>query len=143
MFVDQFSAIISNTPYIDQLQKKTQKRKYSKYELLKQVFGENFSLKWFLPLNSTHQLKEHFQAELTVRWQDDFMSNQFENEKTGNHPHHAVLYSDTHQSSEQTNNNNQSIHTNFIEYRSALERFTQLTDSSESEDETDGNDLID
>lgn len=71
MLCDQFGAIFDNTPYIDSLQgKKGTKVKRgliadseslilllqrTKMESLVEVFGENFSYRWFLPLSPTAQ----------------------------------------------------------------------------------------
>jgi len=136
MFVDQVSAIISNTPYIDQLQNKMSKTKHSKYRLLRQVFGEPLSIRWLLPLAQTEELHQQFQQELTVIWQEDYMQTHFQNEKHL----HFVPHQRSQRSIESDINQNDATphpytnHNNYIEYRSALERFTQLTSPSDSDD---------
>lgn len=48
MFFDQLSAIFENTPGIDAMQNKKGEQK-PKYEAVKDVFGEGFGIRWFLP----------------------------------------------------------------------------------------------
>lgn len=57
MLFDQLTAIFENTPGIDALQQKKGIKKGSKYQALKEVFGEAFNWKWFLPLNLPTQSK--------------------------------------------------------------------------------------
>jgi len=63
MMFDQFSAIFDNTPGVDALQNKHGPKR-SRYQSLKEVFGEPFSWRWFLPLSIPKQIHEDFQFEL-------------------------------------------------------------------------------
>jgi len=65
MMFDQFSAIFDNTPGIDALQNK-HGQKRGRYASLKEVFGEKFSWRWFLPLKLPSKVYEDFQSELLV-----------------------------------------------------------------------------
>uniref|UniRef100_A0A6U3ANU8 Palmitoyltransferase n=2 Tax=Lotharella globosa TaxID=91324 RepID=A0A6U3ANU8_9EUKA len=59
MGADQFEAISKNTPYIDRLQGKRGKAR-PLLENLRDVFGEPFSWKWFLPLPPPQQQRQQF-----------------------------------------------------------------------------------
>jgi len=63
MMFDQFSAIFDNTPAIDALQNRHGVKR-GKYESLRDVFGESFSWKWFLPLEMTAKMRMDFEAEV-------------------------------------------------------------------------------
>jgi len=63
MMFDQFSAIFDNTPGVDALQNK-HGAKRGRYQSLKDVFGEPFSWRWFLPLSIPKQIEDDFQYEL-------------------------------------------------------------------------------
>lgn len=64
MSCDQISSIISNVTYIDSLNmnrvRARQKRKTSGMENLSFVFGEPFSMTWFLPSSLTPKIRENF-----------------------------------------------------------------------------------
>ena len=60
MGCDQYEAIGENTPYIDRLQKKKGKEQHI-YLTTCEVFGEDFSWRWFFPFAPTKQLKDQFQ----------------------------------------------------------------------------------
>jgi len=59
MGADQFDAISKNTPYIDRLQGKRGKTRPIA-ENLRDVFGEPFSIRWFLPLPPSTQARAQF-----------------------------------------------------------------------------------
>jgi len=62
MFSDQLSCIMNNTSTIDKLKKNIdEKNVESSWDLIKEVFGGDFSLMWFVPFNNN--------AELTVESQ--------------------------------------------------------------------------
>ena len=60
MGCDQYEAIGENTPYIDRLQKKKGKEQHI-YLTTCEVFGEDFSWRWFFPFAPTKQLTDQFQ----------------------------------------------------------------------------------
>jgi len=60
MMWDQLSAILSNTPGIDAKQnKKGEQREW--YISLCEVFGEEFSWRWFFPLNMPARVRDDFE----------------------------------------------------------------------------------
>jgi hypothetical protein len=70
MLFDQLSAIFENTPGIDALQNKKGVAR-GKYESLKEVFGEPFNYKWWLPLNLPSRMYQDFEHELTLEYDDE------------------------------------------------------------------------
>lgn len=57
---DQLSAISENTPYIDRLKGRKGKQR-TFYENMKEVFGESFTMTWFLPIAVTDELQDLYQ----------------------------------------------------------------------------------
>jgi len=60
MLYDQIDAIFKNTPYIDALKGKRGKKK-TRYQCLKDVFGEKFNIRWFLPSPLTSKMIENWE----------------------------------------------------------------------------------
>ena len=63
MGCDQYEAIGENTPYIDRLQKKKGVEQ-SMYATTCDVFGEEFSWRWFFPFKPTQRLRDQFQNSI-------------------------------------------------------------------------------
>lgn len=61
MLFDQITAILANTPYIDQIKGKRGAKK-NRYQCLMDVFGEPFSVSWFFPTPLTQQMYENWEA---------------------------------------------------------------------------------
>jgi len=86
MMFDQISAIFDNTPGIDALQNK-HGQKRSKYSSLKDVFGEPFSWRWFIPFNLPPKIREDFGYELQ---QDEVITTTTTTAQSNKEPHKQV-----------------------------------------------------
>lgn len=65
MFSSQYYYISEDTTTIDKMKRTLNlNKKQAKWELVKQVFGGNFSIKWFLPLGIKHNLTIESQYNL-------------------------------------------------------------------------------
>ncbi len=64
MMWDQMGAIFDNTPYIDSLKKK-HGAKRGRYQSLKEVFGEPFGWRWFVPTAIAQPMRVAFDWELS------------------------------------------------------------------------------
>jgi len=61
MSCEQLHFICANISYIDTIQhRNNNKKETSSYENLQLVFGEPFSIRWFLPLSLTNKIQKDF-----------------------------------------------------------------------------------